>query len=130
MAEDQGKPKRFRTLAEFYPYYKSEHQQTVSMLLLLRLFSAIVLLLLPLLLLMHAVRMELGFVDEARYLRYHASILLAHASPCAGHQGAAFCGHVSVHSSGSGSSARQEPQAAAERHHQCLRLRLAGPLLC
>jgi hypothetical protein len=50
MAEDQGKPTRFRTLAEFYPYYKSEHQQTVSMLLLL---SGMVLLL-------HAVRMGLS----------------------------------------------------------------------
>jgi hypothetical protein len=44
MAEDQEKSKCFKTLAEFYPYYKSEHHQTVSMLhLLLLRFSAILL---------------------------------------------------------------------------------------
>jgi hypothetical protein len=30
MAEEQGKAeRRYKNLAEFYPYYKSEHQQTV-----------------------------------------------------------------------------------------------------
>jgi hypothetical protein len=35
MAGEQEKSKRFKNLAEFYPYYKSEHQQTVSMSVLL-----------------------------------------------------------------------------------------------